>query len=247
MNPVAQAYLADRLAQIRDPVHPAQQQSPDGKRLAFSNFRAAVDALAFVGMVDHDEISEWTNRCLVALGEKPLEPLNPRPGVAVARLVGFGADPPESKPPVPRPTPELIRLVPTNTPALPTRHGGRFQLLGVEIYDTQVTVGWRFAPLPDNESLLGEGLAELDADTEGMPEDQRLAMRKQFLHRRHDAARMMIVITDDVGTEYRPMGGGASGGGDERIGRTTVAPAPPMGVTRLIVRWEDVEQVVALE
>ncbi len=244
MNSDAQVYLADQLALIRDgsPLH--KDRTPGEKSRAYSSFMTALHALKAVGAVEESEIHDWSNRFLEALGEEPLEPIVSRPGRAVMRFVSFSNEPrPEFVPP---PLPEFIRLVPASTPAHVTRHGGRFQVLGVEIYDTALTVNWRLAPLPSEESISAEQLGELDVDTEGLPEDAREVMRHGLLHRRRTMHFPQCEVSDDVGTEYRHMGGGSGGGGSERVGRTQFAPAPPSAASRLSVRWEDVTQEVPL-
>jgi hypothetical protein len=243
MNPDAQVYLADQLALIRDgsPLH--DQRTPEEKKRAFSAFTSALQALTAVGAVEESEIHDWSNRCLAALGEEPLEPIVSRPGRAVMRFVSFRDGPPPEV--VPRPLPEFIRLVPASTPAQATRHGGRFQVLGVEIYDTELAVAWRLAPLPSEESISAEQLDALDVDTEGLPDDTREVMRHGLLHRRRMHS-PQCEVTDDIGTAYRPMGGGSGGGTAERVGRTRFSPAPPSAATRLNVRWEDVTHEVPL-
>ena len=49
-------------------------------------FNAALSALKGVGAISAEEMAEWTNRMLVALGEQPLETF---PG-GTARLITFG-------------------------------------------------------------------------------------------------------------------------------------------------------------
>jgi hypothetical protein len=49
-----------------------------------------------------------------------------------------------------------------------------------------------------------------------------------------------------VGTDYRGIGGGSGGGGNERRGHSDFAPGPPAGVTRLTVRWDEMEFAVPL-
>jgi len=243
MHPDAQIYLADQLALIRDDPPLRRERTPEEKAHTYSTFVMALQALKSVGAVDDAEVPEWSNRCLEALGEEPQPPIEPRPGRAIARIVRFGEAPPPE--PVPRPLPEFRRLVPATTPAAVTRHGGRFQVLGVEIYDTELAVAWRLAPLPSDESLSRRHLAELNQDTEGLPDDVREVMRLGLIERRRMYS-PMCEVTDDVGTDYRPMGGGSGGGGAERVGRTRYWPAPPQSARRLSVRWEDVVHDVPL-
>lgn len=175
MNPDAQVYLADQLALIRDGSPRRDERTPEEKQRAFSSFTSALQALKAVGAVEESEIHDWSNRCLEALGKEPLEPIALRPGRAVMRSVSFRDEPRLEF--VPPPLPEFVRLVPASTPAQATRHGGRFQVLGVEIYDTELAVARRLAPLSSEESISAELLNELDVDTEGLPDDTREVMR----------------------------------------------------------------------
>ncbi len=253
MNPDAQVYLAARLAEIRDGpprLHgaPTDDEHADRERAqhqqrTYGSFTSELRALEAVGAVEASEVHEWTNRCLEALGEEPLEPVAARPGRAVMRLVHFGDDPRREV--VPPPVPEFVRLVPASTPAAVTRHGGRFQVLGVEIYDTELALAWRLAPLPNEESMSAKELDELDADTEGLPDDTREVMRLGLLQRRR-LRLPLCEIGDDVGTEYRATGGGSSGGGGQLVGRARYTPAPPPQASHLTVRWEDVSHLVPL-
>ena len=141
-----------------------------------------------------------------ALGAEPLEPIVRRPGRAVARFVSFrDENPPELVPP---PIPEFVRLVPASTPAQVTMHGGRFQVLGVEIYDTELAVAWRLAPLPSEESISAQKLNDLDVDTEGLPEDTREVMRLGLLERRRMRS-PLCEVGDDEGTSMSPEVGEA--------------------------------------
>ena len=194
MHPDAQIYLADQLALIRNDPPLRRERTPEEKARTFSSFVSALQALKAVGAVDDAEVPDWSNRCLVALGEVPQPPIESRPGRAVARLISFGEGvPPE---PVPRPLPEFRKLVPARTPAAVTQHGGRFQVLGVEIYDTELAVAWRLAPLPSDESLSRQHLADLDQDTEGLPDDVRDVMRLGLLNRRRMHSPCLLYTSD---------------------------------------------------
>jgi hypothetical protein len=243
MNPKAQVFLADQLASLRDCRPLGREKTPEDKGREFSSFTSALQALKAVGAVDESEVQDWTNRCLVALGEEPLPPIEQPLGMRVARLVSFhGGNRPEFVAP---PVPEFIRLVPASTAAQVTIRGGRFQVLGVEIYDTELAVAWRLAPLPSDASISARQLDELDVDTEGLPEDTREVMRLDLLRRRRmHAAR--CEVSDDVGTAYRSLGESSGGGGNARVGRALYAPAPPPESTRLTVLWEDVTHIVPL-
>jgi hypothetical protein len=121
-------------------------------------YNAALEALKGVGAISQGEMTEWTNRMLVVLGESPLEPLPP----GTTRLINFGGrrGPQTERPPDPPPVSRFICLVPADEPDRPLAYGGRIQILGVELYSHSVTVNWRLAPLPDPEALFSDELAD---------------------------------------------------------------------------------------
>jgi hypothetical protein len=238
MNPEAQAYLAQLLAGVRQGFPSGREWTTEDSQRAFATFSSALQALKAVGAVNQDESHDWTNRMLVALDEEPLEPAEP----GQMRMIRFGHQAQQAH--VPRPIPEFVRLIPATSEATATRFGGRFQVLGVEMYDTQFAVAWRLAPLPDEEAMFADEIAELERDMEGLPEQRQEMMKRQMLHRLM-AQTHQVEVTDDLGTEYHSSGGG-SGGGNERTGRTQFYPVPPADASYLTVRWEDVVHTVSI-
>jgi hypothetical protein len=161
MNPEAQAYLAQTLMGIRQEFSSGREWTAEDSQRAFATFSSALQAFKVVGAVDQDEVHDWTNRMLIALGEEPLDPLEP----GQMRMIRFGH---EAQPVhVPRPIPEFVRLIPATSDATATRFGGRFQVLGVEMYDTQFAVAWRLAPLPDEEAMFADEIAGLNGTWKG--------------------------------------------------------------------------------
>ena len=66
-----------------------------------AHFGGSLEAFRHLGVMSHDEINDWNDRMLVALGIKPPERV---PGVAQVVWVGDG-EPPEPDPrPPPRPS-----------------------------------------------------------------------------------------------------------------------------------------------
>jgi hypothetical protein len=181
---------------------------------------------------------------LVALGEEPLEPLPDIPGVHRARMISFGGKS-SPRPPDPPPESRFIGLVPVSEPDRPLDYGGRIQVLGVELYSDKLTVNWRLSPLPDYEAVFATELAEQEPDLEGLPEDYRRILRDKLIHRLQMQRRFMT-LADDLGTQYLSMGGGSSGGGNERRGQTDFRPAVPENARKLNVRWDDMEFEVQL-
>ena len=138
-------------------------------------------------------------------------------GVAPARF-GPSADAsryPSS--PTSRTLAHFIELISADEPARVLHGVCSFQILGVERYDMQVAVLWRMSPFLDPESNELKNLSPFDAGPE----------------------MSALELSDDLGTIYLKNGGGAVGGGGERVGRIVFTPAPPDGATILTIGWED--------
>jgi hypothetical protein len=238
MDPFARAHLSELLsaARLGPPVPIADLD--EHKTRTLMTFNAALAALKGVGAISDEELSDWTNRMLVALGEEPLEPLPDIAGVGRVRLISFGGKR-APRPPDPPPLSRFIALVPVNEPDRPLEYGGRIQVLGIELYSDKVAVNWRLAPLPDYEAVFAAELADQDPDLEGLPDDFKKILRDKLVHRLQMQKRF-INLADDVGTVYRSTGGGSGGGGDERRGNSDFAPRVPVEARRLSVQWDQI-------
>jgi hypothetical protein len=117
--------------------------------------------------------------------------------------------------------------------------------LGVELYSDKVAVNWRLAPMPDYEAVFTAELADQEPDLEGLSDDFKKILRDQLVQKLQMQKRF-ISLVDDVGTEYRPTGGGSGGGSGERRGHSDFAPGVPAGVQRLTVQWDEMEFDVQL-
>jgi hypothetical protein len=246
MDPFAQAHLSELLSAARlgppvpgfDPV--------EHKTRSLMTFSAALAALKGVGAVSDEDVADWTNRMLVAIGEEPLESLPEIAGVSRARLINFnfgGERPP--RPPDPPPLSRFIALVPVNEPDRPLAYGGRIQILGIELYSDKVAINWRLAPMPDYEAVFAAELADQEPDLEGLSDDFKKILREKLVHRLQMHKRF-ISLVDDVSTEYRSTGGGSGGGGNERRGNSDFAPGVPENARRLTVRWDEMDFDVQL-
>jgi hypothetical protein len=244
MDPFAQAHLSELLAGARMGPPVAWGDPNEQKARTLMTFNAALAALKGVGAISGQEMEEWTNRMLVALGENPLEPLPPGTG---ARLINFGGRRRQhaQRPPDPPPASRFLGLVPVDEPDRPLEYGGRIQVLGVELYSDKVAVNWRIAPLPDPEALFADELAEQEPDLAGLSDTFRKILRDNLIQQLQ-MRRRSLTIADDAGTAYRWTGGGSGGGGNERRGNSDFAPGLPKGVTRLTVRWDEMEFAVPL-
>jgi hypothetical protein len=244
MDPFAQAHLSELLAAART-APPVPFVDPDEQAArTLMTFNAALAALKGVGAISDEEMAEWLNRMLVAVGEQPLEPLSKGAGV---RLISFGRKrtqgPP--RPPDPPPASRFLGLVPVEEPDRPLEYGGRIQILGVELYSDKVSVNWRIAPLPDPEALFAAELAEQEPDLEGLSHDFKKILRDRLVQRLQ-MQRRSLNLTDDVGTEFRSTGGGSGGGGNERRGHSDFAPRVPAEARRLTVLWDEMQFEVRL-
>ena len=242
MDPFAQAHLSELLASARIGPHGPSGDPAEFKRRTLLTFNAALAALKGVGAVSEEEMTEWTNRMLVALGEEPLRPSPP----GTARLISFGgktARPP--RPPDPPVESRFLGLVPATEPDRPLEYGGRVQILGVELYSDKVSVNWRLAPLPDPEALFADELAQQEPDLEGLSDDFKKILRDKLVHRLQ-MQRRSVGLTDDVGTVFHPTSGGSGGGGNERRGHSDFVPGAPPAATLLIVHWDEMEFEIPL-
>jgi hypothetical protein len=234
MNQGAQRYLVERLMVARD--RPPQTDVLQWRQQMLGNFGGALEALRAVDAMDADEVHDWTNRMLVALGLEALDPLPS--GFSGGRAVYIGEGERPTPPPVP-PVARFLDLIPVVNGDREVPYGGRLQVLGIERYDSRVVVTWRMAPLPDPESKYAEELRAHDHDTEGLPDDERMMLRRRFLMQINRPGGHALTLSDDLGTEYFSTGGGASGGGNEQTGRAQFIPAAPDNVSELTVRFDD--------
>lgn len=243
MDPFAQAHLSELLAAARIGLPIPSDDPYEWKARTLVTFNAALAALKGVGAISDEEMTDWTNRMLVVLGEKPLEPLPPGTG----RLINFRGQRPQTpqRPPDPPPASRFLGLVPVDEPDRPLAYGGRIQVLGVELYSDKVSVNWRLAPLPDPEALFAAELADQEPDLEGLSDDFKKILRDKLIQQLQ-MQRRSLTLTDDVGTEFRGTGGGSGGGGNERRGHSDFAPGLQAWAKRLIVNWDQMEFVVPL-
>jgi hypothetical protein len=204
MNPGAQRYLVGRLMVARD--RPTSIEVVQWRQQMLAGFGGAIEALRAADAMDADEVHDWNSRMHVALGLEPLEPLPP--GFQGGRAVFIGEGEPPAPPP-PVPVAKFLQLIPVENGDRAVPHGGRLQILGIERYDSKVAVAWRMAPLPDPEASHAVELAAHDRDTEGLPERDRLMMRRRFLHQLHPPAGRNLTLSNDLGTEYLNIGGGS--------------------------------------
>jgi hypothetical protein len=243
VNQGAQRYLAERLSIARS--RPEGVEILAWRQQMLAGFGGAMEALVAADAMSSEEVSDWNNRMHVALGLESLEPLPPSTsGSQRGRAIYIG----EGEPPPPLPEPPLSRfleLIPIKNADQPVPFGGRVQILGIERYDSKVAVAWRLAPTPDPEVQFAQELSDHERDTQGLPDGERQMMRRQLLQQLGGPGRE-VGLSDDLGTQYHRMGGGAGGNGREFTGRAQFAPAIPEAAAALAVHWGELRFKVPL-
>lgn len=233
MTPDVQRYLVERLDALREQRH-EYGAGHDHVRSTLSHAAGGMEALRAAGAVSDSEFTDWIRRIGEAAGLILPPPDAPR-GLYPARFV---EDPPKpGAPPAPPPastTPPVewdsyarfIRLLPGPDDELMIA-GGRFRVLGLELYDKRMRLHWRIAPPPDVDSLYAEDATAAERDSAGLPEHEREELR--FRRRGHQQGRIWheLTVTDDVGTAYQHIGAGSSGYENEILGTQVVVPGPP--------------------
>jgi hypothetical protein len=244
MNQAVQRYFAGRLSVAR--AGPPTFGVLEWRQQMLAGYGGAIEAFRATEVLTAEEASDWIHRMDAVLGlEPPSELLPPRSVGARTSSVG------EGEPPLPEPTQSVpvsrfVGLVPVQAPDRPLPYGGRVQILAVERYDSRGAVVWRLAPLPDPEAQHREAILAHERDTLGLPADERKILRDLLVHRLVSPGAKDIALSDDLGTAYREVGGGSSGGRQEKVGRTNFIPAIPKSATAATVYWGDLEFSVAL-
>jgi hypothetical protein len=210
MIPDAQRYLVDRLEALRG------QRSEYGAghehvRSTLSHAAGAIEALRAAKVITDYEFTDWMRRIGEAAG-LILPPLDAPRGLYPAR---FAEDPPKAgappvAPPAPTPPPvewdsyaRFIRLLPGPDNELVIA-GGRFRVLGLELYDKRMRFHWRIAPPHDVKDLYAEDWAAAERDTEGLPDAEREQLR--IRRRGHQQGRIwheLIVTRGPAGMRTR--------------------------------------------
>ena len=234
MDQRAQSFLAGKL----DAARARDGWTEDGDENVVGNilrsFQAAVEAFRSIGLVSPDEEHDWYNRMLAAVGREPLPPLRGPGHARIVNLAGSGQAPRHE----PAPPAEFKRQIAIASAVKDVPYGGRLQVLSVELYDSQLAVSWRIAPLPNPEAMFSADLAAHERDTEGLSAEQRDELRTRLmfgLRRRYVHG---IRLTDDTAAAYFRSGGSASGGSSELTGRAVFSPAPLPGATQLVVHFD---------
>jgi hypothetical protein len=230
VKPEAQRYLAQQLAHMREARSLGLED--DRARSAITHFASALNALRAAGVVSDEEFSDWMGRAVEAAGGPSAIVGRASITLESGEVVGQ-VGPRRGALPPPEELPTFLRLVPAPNEEYDF-FGGRLRIVGVEVYDTEMAVHWRMAPLPDVDAALPEEAEAGDRDTQGLPEDERDRIR---LRRQRDNWKLLhhFVVSDDAGHRYRSAGGGASGSLDVLVGRVIITPGLQEGATTLVI------------
>jgi hypothetical protein len=107
--------------------------------------------------------------------------------------------------------------------------------MGLEIYDSRMALLWRLCALEDGQTLELDPLRDTEGETEGLPERERNRLRWRARGRTPFYLADWCQCSDDVGTAYKVVAGGAGGSDDEMTGRSVIVPAAPVSASRLTI------------
>ncbi len=243
MDPFAQAHLSELLAAARIGPPSSTQDADEYKPRTLMTFNAALSALKGVGAITDEEMADWTNRLLVALGEQPIEPLPP----GTARLINFEEGGPRVLDAllIRRQSQDSSAWFPSTSPTGPWNTAGESKSFESGALQRQGNGQLEAHSITDPEALFADELAAQDPDLEGLSADFKTILRDKLIQRLQ-MQRRSIALTDDVGTAFRSTGGGSGGGGNERRGHSDFAPGLRSEATRLKVHWDEMEFEVPL-
>ena len=242
MTPEVQRYLIDYLTFIRY----ARRRGDDQQTSSLlANITGALQALKVSRAVGSVEYDEWLERAGDAAGlfGKPTTPPSGSGGMHAGPQAARGATATAvstATPHAPRLPPRFLRLIPG--PDEQEFHGGRLRMLALELYDSQMVVQWRAAPLPDPPAIAQRELSLLDGATEGLPAPERERLHTAQALESISYLWQSFVVSDDLGTAYRLVGssGDAGPSGNEMSGRLVVEPTAPVPASIIDVGVLDV-------
>jgi hypothetical protein len=255
VTPEARQYLQRRLDDVRN-LHLMRLDDgrPDVVSSALASAGGALEAFRGVGLISHEELTEWFARFWEAITEEPL-PYVPQEeetqtATAVSQTVTAVAVPmPGVEVPLP-PTPRFQsigfrRLIsgPDEEKALGP---GVLRILALVVYGDGVEVDWLFSLPPNADTFAAERdvAGELD---ELPPDEQVRRLQDRDRHLRLYATPHDFALSDDVGTVYEMQGGGAGGGPVTIHGEQGFAPTLPPEARRVYVDADGVRFTVTVD
>lgn len=215
----------------------------------------ALEALRGVGLISHEELTEWNARFWQAVTGAPLPALPAEeaelpPSAPVDRAVTAVAVPVPGgewpSPPTSRvQTIGFRRLIPG--PDEEQAFGpGSLRILALVEYGDGVEVDWLFSLPADAESFAGERDSVAGELAALPPDEQARRLRDRDHHLRWAAVPHDFSLSDDVGTVYEHQGGGAHGGRFTFRGQQRFAPGLPPGTRRVGIRAGEVDFTLTL-
>jgi hypothetical protein len=125
--------------------------------------------------------------------------------------------------------------------------GGWMRILTVERYEEWATVTWQFTfPAATTSLLSADDEAEAQEKARDTSIDNRGAQDERLERRRRLRFVTRLALTDDLGTEYEPRGGGGSTSGAVADWRSTFLPPIPQTASLLSVHHGDMVMHVPL-
>lgn len=230
-NQAAQEIAAGALEFVRAR---KRHRDPDFEYL-IAHAEGVIAGLESLGALTSPQATVWKRRIAELSPETDDQPVDPATSAGLSRQE-VGPSPPS----------RFVRLIAGPVEEKPLLDG-RVRIVAVELFLDYVRLHWDIAPLPSFKTVMGEDLAALDRDTEGLePERRSLIRDSTFSQRLHYLAQFRI--SDDVGTEYRLRRGHATGGahGEETFGSSDFTPAPPENASEIVVEVREATFEVAL-
>ncbi len=223
MTPDVQKHLLELLEFIR---YARRRGDDEHTNALLSNMSAALQALKVAGAMTPAEYDEWGQRASTSADLFGIGKPEGGSGQMYVAQRAFAA------PGLPATTLQAQALAPRFSrlvmgPDEQDFYGGRLRILALEVYDTQVVVAWRVAPLPDPSAIAGRELDLLRGATQGLPEPERKRLGAELALESMSYLWQAFVISDDLGTVYRLLGSSADAGrsGNEISGRLVVEPS----------------------
>ena len=256
MTPEALQYLQRRLDQARNlRLMRFTHEQPDVVQSSLASASGSLAALRGVGLISHEESSEWYARFMEAITGEPLPPVSEQEGemrseTSVATTATAVAVPVPGLEVQPPPTPPFQaigfrRLIPG--PDEESALGpGVLRILALLVFEDGVEVDWLFSLPPNTDTFAAERDA-VAGDLAALPPDEQVRrLQERDRHLRWAATPRTFALSDDVGTAYEPQSGGAHGGYVTIHGQQAFVPTLPAAATRVYVEADEARFTVTV-
>jgi hypothetical protein len=248
VTPDALQYLQRRLDDVRNiRLMRLDQERPDVVSSALASAGGGLEALRGVGLISHEELTEWNMRFWEAITGEPSPTLpaheeetesatsTSQTASAVAIAVPI---PGVEVQPLPTPRFQSVgfrRLIPGPDEQKPLG-SGVLRILALVAYEDGVEVDWLFSLPPDADTFAAERDA-VAGELAALPLNEQVRrLQDRDRHLRWAATPHDFVLSDDVATVYERQGGGAHGSGLVTVrGQQGFAPTLPAEATHVYV------------